>query len=702
MTGRKRPLISLILLGLIAASGCHPTQPFFYHEDGDLSHYLDRATQLEAPDLEIMPLVEVTETHRPLTVLNSVFSDFWNLKLEDATQIALQNSKVIRNLGSLTQFTISDGLVGRTAVTSTVYDPAIFETDPQFGVEAALADFDAQFTTSVFWQKTDRPQNVTQGFAFSPITFNQDLGQFDAAVTKKSAAGSTFTFRNQTIYDTNNRGFGRNLPSDWFLSFGVSATQPLLRGLGTQVNRAPVMIARIRTDISLHDFQISVRNMLMDLESAYWDLHFAFRALQSAQIGRDSALVTWQIVNTKRLGGSAAKGEESQAREQYFFFRAATEQALRDVFSSESRMRWLMGLAPSDGRLIRPTDEPSVARVEFAWNQIHTEAQMKNEELNRQRWVLKQREQELILARNQLLPQLDLTLDYNWIGMGDDLAESSRNGTLFPFEGSTAWESLTRGKYQESRLSLQFTPPRFGARREMAAIQNVKLNMVRDKARLEDMELNVSHVLTTAVQNLDFNYQVATTQLNRFKAADDEVKAMDALYKGDKVTLDRVLEAQRRRSQAMVDFYRTVVDYNKSVSEIHFRKGTLLEHNSIKLAEGPWSSKAYWDALEKARERDASYYWEYGYTRPGVISRGPVGETEAQSEEFEMIPAPIASPIDSDAAFLAPPPGMLTPQTLDANGRSRIESRLVEQSLDEALEARQPLSELSIEAISPQ
>ncbi len=78
--------------------------------------------------------------------------------------IALQNSKVIRNLGSLTQFTIADGLVGRTATGITVYDPAIFETDPQFGVEAALSAFDAQFTSSVFWEKTDRPQNVSRQF----------------------------------------------------------------------------------------------------------------------------------------------------------------------------------------------------------------------------------------------------------------------------------------------------------------------------------------------------------------------------------------------------------------------------------------------------------------------------------------------------------------------------------------------------------
>ena len=35
---------------LIAATGCHPTQPFYFFEDGDLSHYVDKATQIDYPD----------------------------------------------------------------------------------------------------------------------------------------------------------------------------------------------------------------------------------------------------------------------------------------------------------------------------------------------------------------------------------------------------------------------------------------------------------------------------------------------------------------------------------------------------------------------------------------------------------------------------------------------------------------------------
>ena len=711
MMPRLHRLLCWLLAGLVAATGCHPTQPFYLHEDGDLSHYLEHATALEYADLETEPLEEVTQAHAPLTVRHPVFREFWDLTLEEAIHIALQNSKVIRNLGSLTQFTISDGLVGRTALGATVYDPAIFETDPQLGVAAALSAFDAQFTTSVFWQKTDRPQNVTPGFIFTPIIFQQDLGQFDASITKRTATGTTFAFRNQTIYDLNNRGFGRNLPSDWFLLFGVQAVQPLLRDFGTQVNRAPVIIARIRTDISLYDFRAAVRNMLMDLESAYWDLHFAYRALQAAQIGRDSALTTWQIVKTKLRGGQVAAGDEAQVREQYFFFRAQTERALKDLFNFETRLRWLMGLAPTDGRLIRPVDEPSVARIDFDWAVAHAEAQMRNEELNRQRWVIKQREQELIVARNQLLPQLNLTLDYNWIGFGDELARSSRNGIPFPFSGSTAWEELTRGNYQEARLQLDFTPPRFGARRELAGIQNAKLNLIRETARLEDMELNVTHVLTTAIQNLEFNYQTATTHLNRWKAAGDEVQAMEALYRGDKITLDRVLEAQRRRSQAMIDYYQAIIDYNKSIADVHFRKGSLLEHNNVKLAEGPWSDKAYWDALERARERDASYYWEYGYTRPGVVSRGAADGEEHLFDGALEGPEELVPPVPGAASPQSAVPqgsGARVPRSSGAAaGRGRRMSRraaereMVSQSLAESLGVRPPITSVSLEDVSP-
>lgn len=189
-------------------------------------------------------------------------------------------------------------------------------------------------------------------------------------------------------------------------------------------------------------------------------------------------------------------------------------------------------------------------------------------------------------------------------------------------------------------------------------MRNSELALAREKARLEDMELNVSHLLTTAIQNLDYNYLNAQTHFNRWVAAEKEVEALTALVKGGKATVNLVLDGQRRRANAQADFYRSIVEYNKAIANVHFRKGSLLEYNNITLAEGPWPKKAYWDALGRARERDASYYLDYGSTRPRVVSQGPVdqGGTTGLIEQYdpgimdmniEQIPTPAAEPADT-------------------------------------------------------
>ena len=40
---------------LLLAAGCAPTQPFYFNEKGDLSHYIGMATKIEAPDVNAVP-----------------------------------------------------------------------------------------------------------------------------------------------------------------------------------------------------------------------------------------------------------------------------------------------------------------------------------------------------------------------------------------------------------------------------------------------------------------------------------------------------------------------------------------------------------------------------------------------------------------------------------------------------------------------
>ncbi len=684
MNRQIRSYTSLTLCVLILASGCQPTQPFFFSKNSsplsgdDLSHYMNVATDIDYPDVDEPSLDEVQLAQSPFTLANAENFEMWDLSLEEATRITLANSQVMRQLGGR----ISDGganIAGTTPETLiqnpggavTTYDPALVEsgngtgTGSQFsgtGVEAALAEFDAQLDGSLLWQKNDRPQNFGLtgpgiGDFFAPL-FQQDTGNFTLGITKITANGSTFEIRNNTLYDLNNNG-SRIQPSDWFTNMEAAFTQPLLQGAGTQYNRIAgpltfqqaaagvvnqidgVIISRIRQDIALTDFEAGIRNMMRDVEDAYWELYFAYQALEARKVGRDSALETWRKIKAlQRVGGQGGEADkEAQARSQYFLFRSQAELALTNLFRVENRLRYLMGMAATDGRLIRPTDEPTTAQVYFDWVNVHSESLARRTELRKQKWQVKRRELELIASRNHLLPRLDATGRYRWLGAGDDLINSGGTG-LQPFdEGSNAFEVLTDGNFQEWELGLQLTMP-IGFRRAMVGIRHFQLLLARERAVLKDMELEVSHQLSDAIRDVDLNFGLTQTNFNRRVAAEDEVEAVEAVYDSGRVTLDLLLDAQRRRAEAESDYYRSLVDYNRAIMRVHYRKGSLLEYNGVYLAEGPWPGKAYFDAMRRARRRHASTYMDYGFTRPDVISRGPHDQFSGQQGLVVEPPTP--------------------------------------------------------------
>ncbi len=684
MSRRLRTTVAVLLISITAITGCTPSKPIYLFEDKDMSHYKGMATEMEYPDIENTHLDDVLNAKAPLTLSNPEAKEIWDLTLEEAMRTALANSKVLRNLGGLL-FTpglpasnqtiaptgqllqtqgqnISGQALGQPQTNQTIYNPAIQESNTANGVEAALSQFDAQFNSQMFWQKNNRPQNLF--FTnFTPPVFRQDFGQFQAEVGKVTADGSRVFLRNHQIYDQNNNR-SNQFPSAWNTDIEAEYRHPLLQGAGVDFNRIAgpnssngliagqatntsflnpntvpgtfngVVLARINVDITLADFEAGVRNMVSDVERAYWDLYYNYRNLAAVQAGRDSALQTWRKVyalyQAGSKGGEAEK--EAQAREQYFLFRAQVENSLGLLYTAESRLRYMMGLAPTDGRLIRPADEPTTAEVQFDWHEILPEALTRSVEVRRQKWVVKQNELKLQASRNYLLPRLDAQALYRWRGFGDDLV--NYNGQAFNANavgsnsnrGSGAWNTLWNGQYQEWQLGLNLTVP-IGFRLAMAGVRNAELVLAQSRALLQDQELELVHVLTNAIRDLDRNYQVSQTTFNRRVAAAKQVEAVKAGYDAGTVTLDMLLDAQRRLADAEIAYYRALVDYNVAILQIHFRKNSLLEYNGVYLAEGPWPAKAYFDARKRARERDAALFVDYGFTRPQVFSRGQWQQT---------------------------------------------------------------------------
>ena len=655
--------LSLTVFSLTA--GCRPLQPRYLHDHGDLSGLLEEQLTIDYPDVQAASLADASESHPPLTVSDPKFDNFWDVALEEVIQITLHNSKVIRNLGSVTPIGFADGLVQRSG-NSTVYDPAITATAGSSlsaarpgagltisgdqanritaasagGSESALAAYDAQLSvlgasggsaSGNLLGRTDRPVNTTGQFTGFPVVTEANDGGLRMDLAKKTATGASFAASSVSVYSrSNRRGSFQAVPSNWLQFLEVKAEHHLLQGRGTQINRIPVVLARINEDISLTAFEIAVRNEVLDVENTYWDLHYAYRSLEAAKQGRDAAQWAWQKIQARREGQVDPADAEAQARAQYFSFRVRVESAQINVFEVESRLRWLMGIAPADGRLIRPIDEPATAKLEFEWTSTNFEALVQRAEVRQQKWQVKQRELELIAAKNRLLPILDVGATYRWLGMGDELINADRNGLNFPSPGSTALDELTEGNYQEFDVFFSFGMP-VGYRRELAAVRNSQLQVARSKAVLEDMELNTTHLLGSALRTLDGNYVQANSNLNRLQAADEWTDVISTIWsqggatgRDTRVLINQLLNAINERAAAYDEYYRIVCAYNKSIANLHFTKGSLLAYNGVQLAEGPWPQKAYWDAMEQARKRNASRHLDYGWTRPDNVSQ-PAG-----------------------------------------------------------------------------
>jgi outer membrane protein TolC len=426
------------------------------------------------------------------------------------------------------------------------------------------------------------------------------------------------------------------------------------------VNRIPVVLARINEDLSLVDFEERVRNLVRDVEFAYWDLYQSYWNVENARVARDSAAKAYHIAYEKLQKGAAGT-TEAQAKFTYHDFQAQLDAALAGgaalggdpgLFGREQTLRILMGWASSDGRLVRPSDKPAIGMAQFDFDDSINEMLSRSVDLRRQRWVIKQRELELLSAKNQMLANVDLSFIYRYVGVGGSLLDNGGNGPFPPSPATnpppSAWEELLSGNYQEAAVRMDFLPNPIGARRASNDVRNKQLTLARDHALLDEKEIAATHRISQVLRELNSNYIQMTEQLAALSAADRWVKLYQEKFNageaGVEQIMDLLLRAQQSRASAGRNYARALSEYNKSIVEVHMLKGSLLEYNNITLEEGLWPDKAYWDSSERTRERSAARSVENGASRPTLSSRGQLPQNLGTANQTATPGASVASP----------------------------------------------------------
>ncbi|MCS7045723.1 MAG: hypothetical protein NZO58_05160, partial [Gemmataceae bacterium] len=225
------------------------------------TYLVSEQRHFEIRDVTQLPRVPLPDIPPPETVTNRLPKDtpVKQLTLDEAIHIALRNSEVVRVLA------------GVTAVSSgrTIYDVAVTNTT----IDQAKGVFDPVLGIGMRWNRTETPVGVLQPLL--PVgagieATRVDDRTFDLNLAKKNLTGGVLNFNVTDSVASSRPGIFALNPVERSAAT-LSYTQPLLRGAGPAANLAPIVIARINTEISFFQFKDQVQAMVRGVIEAYWN-----------------------------------------------------------------------------------------------------------------------------------------------------------------------------------------------------------------------------------------------------------------------------------------------------------------------------------------------------------------------------------------------------------------------------------------------
>ena len=503
--------------------------------------------------------------------------------------------------------------------------------------------------------------------------FNQDNATFQSTLQKRAATGAVLQLQHNVSYLYSNSP-ANVFPSAYTTNTQLSITQPLLGGTaqnpsGLEANRANIVIARLNADASVWNFKASIMAHVRSIEQQYW-------ALSQQQISlwsRETAVrLGEEILRRERAElevGRATTADVAEAEQQLENFRLNLVTATSDVVTTERQLRNILGLPPADNRRIVPDTAPTTARLEPDWETSVAQMLAFQPDIVQQQLLVRLTELQLLLARNQLLPQLNLNALYQFNGLGSKLdgAESVMSGgglnvidpilSLKNRNAGLNTQAQNIRDFNQWQVGLTFSAP-IGFRAPLAATRQAQYQLLRQRAFLQQIVHQTTHSLSRFFLEVDANYKQFRTAERLRAAAQLRLEAQRAFYEEGRITIDRLLDAVSQYANAIAQEAQYKTSYNTSIAALEEAKGTLLAYDNIAVAEGPSPRKAYIQARDQRAGHgqfrvplDGSYRPAPGQ-RPAAARHGPPRTSPPTSTARDPRPA---SPPRSGRTATRPP-----------------------------------------------
>jgi HAE1 family hydrophobic/amphiphilic exporter-1 len=437
--------------------------------------------------------------------------------------------------------------------------------------------------------------------SISPIT-----SQFIEGGTAGSVSNNSFTYNFSSFQEvertagrwqvnfSNSRATTDSLVQDFVTRYSPSLSlnyvQPILRDLSFDQNRRTVQLAKKSLDLSDSAFRQQVIEIISRVQGAYWDLVFA---INNEAIARDSVeLARVQLDNNRKMveAGTLAPIELRSTEAALESRKGDVILALQGITTAENVLKGLLINDPNDkmwSSVLSPTDKPQEPTSNVSLDEAVRLALRNRPELEQTKLQIEQKEIDIRFFKNQLKPQVDLTVTYTNNGQAGTPAPAGPGSSRQP-------DSRFVGGYLKSLRNLfsqDFRTYEFGVvisfpwrnRTSEGALgqalaQSRQLD-ARQRQLVQGIQIEVRNALQ-AVEAARLRYQAQ--QANRL-ASEAQYKGEVERFRAGLQTNFFVLQRQTELSQALGAELRALTDYNKALAELQRVTGLTLVSNNVQV-----------------------------------------------------------------------------------------------------------------------
>ena len=440
--------------------------------------------------------------------------------------------------------------------------PQIAQTD----IEAEESVFDPAVTTEISKQVSRQQSEVAVFLTGSPEPFQNNI-DINAGLEKKLKTGARAALRFENNRLRSN-SFVQQFNPSWSTDFTLSVIQPLLKDFGRQFNLGPIVIAKNNKSISDLQFRKRVIDIVTAVKEAYWDLVLALELLDVSKQAVRQAKELEEINRAKVEVGQLAPIDVIEAeagvagREEAVIL---DEDRIGDV---EDRLKALLN--PNGGVALLavsviPADRPMDGEVRFSLAREIDTALKNRPDYLQTKTELGNRLVSVKLAKNQVLPRVDLVASAGLNGLGGKYEDAFRE---------------MDGDFYDLRIGLRFEYA-LGNRAAKSRLVRRKLEQQQVELRISDLEKNISLEVREGIRQVETDFKrIRTTRVAR-RLAEKKLEAEQAKHDVGIATTKDVLDFQFDLAFARSRESRALIDYNNSLVRLYQRLGTTLEQNDI-------------------------------------------------------------------------------------------------------------------------